>query len=274
MVKINNKIIAIYGPTISSKTGLAIDVAKYVWGKYNIESELISADSRKIYKDLTIGQVPIWTPYDKKIKVHMFKFIDSLEEFFSLYDYKIKAEEIINQIHKQNHLPVLFGGSAMYISSVLENWNVPKDYKSGTNYRKKFGKSKSKYDYIILIPKIRKTMLFRKIRKHVEENHKIGILEELKGLVKKYRIDPLSKPTDNMLYKSLEYREFLEYCFKNKKNLEELDKKDLKIIKINSVSNLKDFARRQIRWIPKIKSKKYPIGNWKQGKQIIDEFLS
>ncbi len=273
-IKVNNKIIAIYGPTISKKTGLAVDIAKYVWGKYNIEPELISADSRKIYKDLTIGQVPIWAPYDGKIKVHMFKFIDSLEESFSLYGYKTKTEEIIDQIHRKNHLPILFGGSAVYISSILENWNVPEDYNSGTNHKNKFGKSKPKYEYIILIPKTRKTILFKKIKEHVEENFRAGILEELKRLVKKYQINPLSPPTDNMLYKSLEYREFLEYCFRNKKKLEELDKKDLRIIKISSVSNLKNFARRQLRWIPKMEGKKYLVENYQEGREIVDEFLN
>jgi len=273
-IKINNKIIAIYGPTISKKTGLAVDVAKYVWGKYNIEPELISADSKKIYKDLTIGPVLIWPPYDEKIKVHMYRIIDSLEKTFSLYDYKTKAEKVIDRIHEQNHIPILYGGSAIYISSILENWNIPKDYKPNKNYKETLGQSKSKYDSIILIPKIRKEILFKKIKQHVEENIRAGILDELKKLVKKYHIDPLSPPTNNLLFKSLEYREFLEYCFINKKRLEELNKKDLRIIRINSISDIKDFARRQLRWIPKMKGKKYLIENWQEGRKIIDKFLN
>lgn len=274
MIKINNKVIAIYGPTVSNKTGLAVDVAKYIWGKYNIEPELISADSRKAYRDLNVGQSSIWPPYDRKINIHMFKIVNSLEEQFTLYDYKAGAERAVDQIHDRNHFPIIFGGSAVYISSVLENWNVPEDYNPNLDYKNEFGKLKPKYDYIILIPSIEKPLLFKKIKKHFEETFEAGIFEELKKLVKKYQVDPLLYSDDNMLYKTLGYREFLNYCFKNQKKPENLNKRDKEIIKKSIISNSKDFARRQLRWTHKMQGRKYFIENWKKDKQAVDEFLN
>lgn len=271
--KIDKKIIAIYGPTISEKTGLAVNIAKYIWGKYNIEVELISADSKKVYKELTVGPASIFHPYDQKIKIHMFRFIHSLNKPFTLYEYKITTEKIIDEIHKWKHFPIIFGGGAVWMSSILESWNVPKDWKSDIDYKKRFGKLPPKYKYIILIPKINKSTLFKKIDIYTKRSIKLGILDELKKLVKKYNLDPLSPPTENVLYKSLEYRQFLEYCYETKKQLTDLNKNDVGKVRKKSVKDLKDFARRQIRWIPKMEGEKHFVKSWREARKIVDEFL-
>ncbi len=271
--KINKKIIAIYGPTISEKTGLAVNLAKYIWGKYAIDAELISADSKKVYKELTVGPASVYPPYGQKIKIHMYRYIKSLEQPFTLYEYKTKVEKIIDNIHKRNHLPIIFGGGATWMSSVLENWNVPKGWKRSINHRKQFGRGKQKYKYIIFIPKISKPVLFKKIDEYTKRSIRLGILDELSRLVKKYEIDPLSPPTQNALFQSLEYRQFLEYCHENKKDLSSLDKKDIEKIRKKSTKDLKDFARRQLRWIPKMKGEKYFVKSWKEARKTVDNLL-
>lgn len=272
-LNIDKKIIAIYGPTISEKTGLAINIAKYVWGKYNIEPELISADSKKVYKELTVGPASIFPPYDEKIRVHMFRFIESLDKPFTLHDYKTKVDKIIDKIHKQKHLPIIFGGGAVWMSSVLENWIVPIEWKRGVDYKRKFGKGPKKYKYIIFIPEISKPALFKKIDVYTKRSVKLGILGELKKLVKKYNIDPLSEPTSHVLFNSLEYRQFLEYCFENKKKLAELNKKDINRVRKRSFEDLKNFARHQLGWIPKMEGEKYSVSSWKEARKNVDEFL-
>jgi tRNA A37 N6-isopentenylltransferase MiaA len=272
-LKLDKKIIAIYGPTISEKTGLAINIAKYIWGKYNIEPELISADSKKVYKELTVGPASIFPPYGEKIKTHMFRFIDSLEQGFSLYEYKTMAERIIDDIHKRRHFPIIFGGGATWISSVLENWNVPREWKEGTDYKKEFGSLPPKYRYIILIPEVSKTALFRKIDAYTKRSIKLGILDELIKLVKRYNLDPLADPTKNALYESLEYRQFLEYCREEGKKLDTLGKKDIEKIRKKSVKDLKNFARRQLQWIPKMRGEKHFVESWRDARQIVDKLV-
>lgn len=271
--KIDKKIIAIYGPTISEKTGLAVNLAKYIWGKYNIEVELISSDSKKVYKELTVGPASIYPPSGQKIKIHMYRYIETLEQPFTLYEYKTKAEKIIDDIHMRSRLPIIFGGGATWMSSVLENWNVPKSWKESVDYKKQFGKGTPKYKYIIFIPKISKPALFKKIDGYTKRSIRLGILDELKKLVKKYNIDPLASPTKNAIFQSLEYRQFLEYCRENQKNLSGLNKKDIEKIRKGSVKDLKDFARRQLRWIPKMEGEKHFVKSWKAARKIVDNFL-
>lgn len=271
--KINKKIIAIYGPTISEKTGLAVNLTKYIWGKHNIEVELISADSKKVYKELTVGPASIYPLYGQKIKIHMYRYINSLEKPFTLHEYKTKVEKIIDDIHKHNHLPIIFGGGATWLSSVLENWNVPKEWKKNINYKKQFGKEAPKYEYIIFIPKISKFTLSKKIDEYTKRSIRLGILDELKKLVKKYKIDPLAPPTKNAIFQSLEYREFLEYCRENQKKLSDLNKKDIEKIRRRSVKDLKNFARIQLKWISKMEGKKHFVKSWKEARKIVDDFL-
>ncbi len=266
----NPKIIVVYGPTISEKTGLATNIANHISKRYDFKPELISADSKKIYKDMVVGQA---YPYNEKTHIHMFDIIDSLEKPFSLYQYKKMTEEIIDQIHKRGNLPIIYGGAAIIISSILENWNVPENYDPKVDYKKEFGKSKSKYEYIILIPKIKKTLLFGKIDNHVKNNIDRGLLNEVIKLAEKYKINPLAKPTKNILFQSIGYKEFFEYCYRFKKDLKSLNKKDLIKIRQRTTKNTKNFARRQLKWIPKMKGEKHFITSYKQARKIMDNFL-
>lgn len=268
-----NKVIGIFGPTISEKTGLAVNLAKYIWGKYNLEVELVSADSRKVYNELKIGQMGLFPQYAAKIKLHCTGILDSLEERITLYEYKAMAERSIDGILERGHFPIIYGGGAVWISSVLENWNVPNKQDDGIDFKRAFGQSARKYQSVILIPDISKPALFKKIEEHTRQTIKAGILDELKLLVAKYQIDPLLSPTDNMLFKVVEYREFLEYCHRRKKDLDELDHRDIEQIRVTIASDLKDLARRQLRWIPKMQGEKYLIKSWQEARKIVDGFL-
>lgn len=269
--KPKDKVIAIYGPTISEKTGLAVNIAKYLWGKYGIEPELVSADSRKVYKDLVIGQMALYSEYAKKIKVRCYKNVDSLNQTIGLHEYKTMADEAIEKIISKGNFPIIYGGGSVYISSVLENWNVSRE--KSHNYKKEFGKGHPKYQSIILIPQISKPVLFKKIKEHAKKSINSGILEEVKKLVEKYKIDPLAPPTKNMLFKIVEYREFLEYCYQKQIKLEKLKTIDIKKIEKRIVDDLKEMARGQIRWFKKMKGKKYFVRSWAEARNIVDSFI-
>lgn len=130
-VHMNNlpKIITILGITASGKTSLAIKLAQ----KFN--GEIISADSRQVYKEFNIGTAKPeghWMLVgDKKVFAsggiphHLIDFVDPKEDF-SLSDYKEIAVEKINEVLKRGKTPFLVGGTALYIKAVLENWDIPK----------------------------------------------------------------------------------------------------------------------------------------------------
>jgi tRNA dimethylallyltransferase len=111
-----NKLLVILGPTASGKSNLAIQLAEI------FDGEIISADSRQIFKEMNIGTAKI---LNSKTPHHLIDFINPTESF-SVAQYKKLAYQTIENIQKKGKLPILCGGTGLYISSVIENWQFPK----------------------------------------------------------------------------------------------------------------------------------------------------
>lgn len=108
------KIISIIGPTASGKTSLSIAVAK----KYN--GEIVSADSMQIYKDMDIGTAKPTLEEMDGIKHYMMDFLP-LSTNYSVADYVRDANSAIKEILDKNKLPILVGGTGLYVDSLLNN---------------------------------------------------------------------------------------------------------------------------------------------------------
>jgi tRNA dimethylallyltransferase len=121
----NNKLIVILGPTASGKTDLSIKLAE------EFNGEVISADSRQIYKGMDIGTAkPKITAEGKKIMsdgiVHWLIDIKNPDEPYTVAEYKKEALKAIRNIQKRDKLPILAGGTGLYIKSIVDNLNIPK----------------------------------------------------------------------------------------------------------------------------------------------------
>jgi tRNA dimethylallyltransferase len=127
------KIIVIVGPTACGKTALSIELAK----KFN--GEIVSADSRQIYKEMNIGTAKpeifspkdfknwLLTPYLNKDKIHHYLMdIKKPSLDYSLAQYKKDAIRAIKHILGKNKLPILVGGTGLYIKAVIDNLKIPK----------------------------------------------------------------------------------------------------------------------------------------------------
>lgn len=122
------KIITVLGVTGSGKTALAIKLAQKFGG------EIVSADSRQIYKEFDIGTAKPtgrWMPVvggkqfmSSGIVHHLVDMVDPKEDF-TLVQYKKLALEKLAEINKKNKVPFLVGGTALYLKAVLENWHIP-----------------------------------------------------------------------------------------------------------------------------------------------------
>jgi len=110
-----NKLLVILGPTASGKSDLAIRIAK------SFNGEIVSADSRQVYKEMNIGTA-------KPIKNNLHHLLDFInpDKHFSAAQYKKLAYKTIKDIQNKGRLPILCGGTGLYISSVIENWQFPK----------------------------------------------------------------------------------------------------------------------------------------------------
>jgi len=107
-----DKLLVIVGPTASGKTSLAIEVAK----KYN--GEIICADSRTIYKGMDIGTAKPDLEEQKSVKHYLLDIIEPGEKF-SAADFKKACTEAVENIRARGKLPIVVGGSGLYIDAYL-----------------------------------------------------------------------------------------------------------------------------------------------------------
>jgi tRNA dimethylallyltransferase len=112
------KIIVVLGPTASGKSDLAVHFAK----KYN--GEVVSADSRQVYKNLNIGTGKITKKEMHGIPHHLLDIV-SPKKTFTVADYQQKAERAIADILKRNKLPIICGGTGFYIQAIVDNIALP-----------------------------------------------------------------------------------------------------------------------------------------------------
>jgi len=117
-----NDLITILGPTATGKTKLAVQLADYFNG------EIISADSRQVYRGMNIGTGKDLSEYfieGRPIPYHLIDIIDPTEEF-NLFSFQQSFYRLFEQIKSKNKLPFLVGGTGMYLSSILQNYNLTK----------------------------------------------------------------------------------------------------------------------------------------------------
>jgi tRNA dimethylallyltransferase len=114
-----NLLVAIVGPTGTGKSRLAIHLAQVFNG------EIVSADSRQVYCYMDIGTAKP-APQELSLVPHHLINIVNPDEDFSLAQYQELAYTAINNIQQSNKLPILAGGSGLYVWSVLEGWGIPK----------------------------------------------------------------------------------------------------------------------------------------------------
>ncbi len=112
------KIIVIVGPTASGKSDLAVKLAK----KFN--GEIISADSRQVYRGMDLGTGKITKKEMAGIK-HYLLDIASPSKQFSVARYKKLALKAIKKIQKENKIPIICGGTGFYIQAVVDDLSVP-----------------------------------------------------------------------------------------------------------------------------------------------------
>ena len=107
-------IVVVAGPTASGKTALAINIAK----KYS--GEIVNADSMQIYKFMNIGTAKPTKEEQGEAKHHLLDFVEPDCEF-SVADYTELAHKVIADIHKRGKLPIICGGTGLYINSVIDD---------------------------------------------------------------------------------------------------------------------------------------------------------
>lgn len=138
--------ITILGPTASGKTALAAHLA------YALDGEVISADSRQVYRGMSIGtgkDLSEYTVNGKKIHHHLIDIADPGYEY-NIFEYQRDFLKAYNDITSGGKLPILCGGSGMYLESVLRKYRLKKTGPSPETHEVLLQKTDEELQYLLL----------------------------------------------------------------------------------------------------------------------------
>lgn len=126
------KVIVICGPTASGKTALSIELAK------RIDGEVVSADSMQIYDEMSIGTAKPDEEEMQGIKHYLIGNVSPTIRY-SVSDYKSDAMNAIEEIIKKNKMPIVVGGTGLYVNSLIYGIDYP-EVKTDLEYREELEK--------------------------------------------------------------------------------------------------------------------------------------
>ena len=175
-------VIVILGPTGSGKTGVSIKVAKAIGG------EIISADSRAIYKGMDIGTAK---PSKEEMDGVPHYGLDLVEpgERFTVADWKAYAEEKIDEIKARGKVPMIVGGTGLYIDALVYDYHFkgPTGEKIGDIEQKSCSdRTEIKGDYLLVGIKWEASELRKRLEQRIEKMFSEELYDETKKLVAKY----------------------------------------------------------------------------------------
>jgi tRNA dimethylallyltransferase len=113
------KLVVVLGPTASGKSGLGISLAQ------RFDGEIVSADSRQVYRGLDIGTAKI-TPEEQMLIPHYLLDVADPRQVYTVAQFQRDAIAAINDILEREHQPFLVGGSPHYIQAVVDNLDIPR----------------------------------------------------------------------------------------------------------------------------------------------------
>ncbi len=285
------------GPTASGKSELAVKIAKKFGG------EVISADSRQVYKGMDIGTGKVAKKEMAKIPHHLLDVISPKKQF-TVVQYKKLSEKAIKKIHRHGKIPIICGGTGFYIQTITDNIAIPEvkpDAKLRAALEKKSAKElfnqlkkldsrraknidknncrrliraleiviKSEKKVPILKSELKYEALIIGIKRNVKELKeliKTRLFKRLKqGLVKEI----INLKKSGLSWKrledfGLEYR-YVTYYLQNKLSYNEMIEKLQK--------EIEHYAKRQMTWFRKNKNIKW-IDNYNEAKKLVKNFLT
>ena len=238
------KVIAITGPTATGKTRFAVDLARKMNG------EIISVDSRQVYRGLDLGTGKDLADYGD-VPYHLIDIADPMEEY-SLYYFLRDAAEAVRDISRRGKLPVLCGGTALYLAAFLQDYQLE-------NFHLPF-----KPETLTLGVYYPRTIVRERIAQRMNTRFEEGMIDEVR------RLHDAGVTWERLDSFGLEYREIARFL------KGEVTREEMRELLLNSI---RQFAKRQdiffrkmeregvvIHWIPE--------GDLAQAEELCSKFLA
>ncbi len=276
-----NKLVYIGGPTCSGKTILSILLAQI------FNTEIISCDSRQIYKEVSIGTAKPSDKYLKTIKHHFINHI-SIHEDFNVGIYKQQANKILESIFKKHKIVIMVGGSGLYADSILYGINDFPKVKNSVKIKvksllenegmEKLNSMLKKYDpeYYSIVDKNNPRRVIRALEVNLSSGKPFGSFFKKKrvnnlyeskillmNLEKKELYKKINSRVDNMISQGLEIEAKKLYKYKTLNSLHTVGYREFfnyfdgKLNFENTIDEIKKntrrYAKRQITWNKKYK---------------------
>ena len=184
--------LVILGPTGSGKTGISIRIAKAIGG------EIISADSRAIYKGMDIGTAKPTREEQQAVPHYGLDLVEPGDRF-TVADWKQYAEDKIKDIKARGKTPIIVGGTGLYIDALIYDYHFkgPTGHKIGDTEQKTCSDRKQiKGDYLLIGIKWSTEELRERLNKRIVQMFRPELYDEVTKLVQKYGWDNQAMKSD------------------------------------------------------------------------------
>ena len=222
------KLVVILGATSTGKSSLALELAQ------KFDTEIISADSMAVYKNFNVGTAKPSPSELAKVPHHLIDILNA-EEKFSVGEFVRRAQPIITELNRRGKIPIVAGGTGLYIQALLEGYELSAE-KSLVSHYKRTGELI--YNALVYGLTAERSELYNRINQRTEQMFANGLVEEVKQLL----ASGISPAAQAML--GIGYKETVEYLQGNS-TLDET------ISKVSQAT--RNFAKRQLTWYRRMK---------------------
>ena len=211
-------LICVLGPTASGKTRYAVQLARTL-----CNSEILSADSRQVYRGMDIGTGKDLCEYGE-VPYHLIDIVDAGSKY-NIYEYQAAFAEAWADVRARGAVPILCGGSGLYIEAATRAYKFDK----GNGVPASALPQRTYYIGTLVSREERVERTDRRLDERLEE----GLVEEIRGLLDS------GIPADDLIWYGLEYKFVTQYV------LGELSYEEMRILLANAIHQ---FAKRQMTW--------------------------